>query len=380
MTRWKFPKPGEGTATGWIRGSRSTTCLGGVISLLAACVLAMIPASMPALSQEPAGSVPEIKLSVVVSPLYPMGVAAKAWGDALNESAAGAFDVKLYPGAILARRDPTEEFKSVQSGAIDIAVGSALQWSDAFAPLGVFALPWIAPSNAQLTAVVANGDVRSKLAVALDAAGVALVALAPLRHRDLATQSREIMSPDDLKDLRIRVTGPKLVTDTYIALGARPTGLNLEDARNALASGQLDGQDQAAVALVAARAWATGTRHVVQWGAFGNAMVFVVRNSLWQNWPESTRTKVRNAALKAIESAQASARERAAHDELARNDVSLTRMTPAGHSAFRALVKPVYAAWAPKIGVDLVEAAKKASETAGNISEGSRSANVQVPK
>ena len=325
----------------------------------------MIFASPLAISQQPP---PEIKLSVVVAPLYPMGAAAKAWGDALNESAGGAFNVKFYPGATLARRDPTEEFKSIQSGAIDIAVGSALQWSDAFAPLGVFALPWIAPTDAQLTKVVADVDVRAKLTTALDSAGVVLVALAPLRHRDLATQSRAIASPDDLKDMRIRVTGPKLVTDTYIALGAKPTGLNLEDARKALATGQLDGQDQSAVTLVAARAWATGTRHVVQWGAFGNAMVFVVRKSLWQAWPESTQAKVRNAALKAIESAQAAARERAAHDELARNDVSITRMTPAGHAAFRALVEPVYAAWTPRIGVDLVEAVKNVTGKSGDSS------------
>ncbi len=332
----------------------------------------MMLASPLALCQQPVGAPPEIKLSVVVAPLYPMGAAAKAWGDALNELAAGAFEVKFYPGATLARRDPTEEFKSVQSGEIDIAVGSALQWSDAFAPLGVLALPWMAPSNAQLSAVGANGVVRSKLTTALDAAGVTLVALAPLSHRVLATQSRAIMSPDDLKDLRIRVTGPKLVTDTYIALHAKPTGLSLDDARNALATGQLDGQDQSAVTLVAARAWATGTHHVVQWGAFGNAMVFVVRKSLWQTWTESMRARVHEAALRAIEFAQASTREHAAQDELARNDVSITRMTPAGHSAFRARVEPVYAAWAPSIGVDLIEAAKKASETASDIPENSR--------
>lgn len=331
----------------------------------------MIFASPLAISQQPPT---DLKLSVVVAPLYPMGAAAKAWGDALNESARGAFNVKFYPGATLAGRDPTQEFKSIQAGAIDIAVGSALQWSDAFAPLGVFALPWIAPTDAQLTKVVADVDVRAKLTTALETAGVVLVALAPLRHRDLATQSRAIASPDDLKDMRIRVTGPKVVTDTYIALGAKPTGLNLEGARQALATGQLDGQDQSAVALVAARAWATGTRHVVQWGAFGNAMVFVVRKSLWQAWPESTQVKVRNAALKAIEAAQAAARERTAHDELARNGVSITRMTPAGHAAFRALVEPVYAVWTPRIGVELVEAVEILAGKSGDSSGGRHAA------
>ena len=236
MMQWKSRKSVRRAVIGRTRVSCFPAWLFGLILPIAACIWFMMLASPLALCQQPVGAPPEIKLSVVVAPLYPMGTAAKAWGDALNELAAGAFEVKFYPGATLARRDPTEEFKSVQSGEIDIAVGSALQSSDAFAPLGVLALPWMAPSNAQLGAVVANGVVRSKLTTALDAAGVTLVALAPLRHRVLATQSRAIMSPDDLKDLRIRVTGPKLVTDTYIALHAKPTGLSLDDARNALAT------------------------------------------------------------------------------------------------------------------------------------------------
>ncbi|MEO6748201.1 MAG: TRAP transporter substrate-binding protein DctP, partial [Casimicrobiaceae bacterium] len=252
-----------------------------------------------------------------------------------------------------------------QAGAIDLDVGSALEWSDAFAPLAVFALPWIAPSNRQLDAVVADRDVQSQLTAALDAAGVTLVAIAPLRHRDLSTQNKVIASPDDLKGLRVRVRGAKLVTDTFIALGAQPTGLNLQDAQAAFAAGTLDGQDTAAVTLVAARAWGTGTRHDVQWGAFANAMVFTVRKSLWQTWPETTRAMVRDAAKKAVAAAQASEREHAAHDELARNGITITRMTPAGYAAFRAAVEPVYQAWTPKIGAGLVEAVKNAAGRVG---------------
>ncbi|MEO8976429.1 MAG: TRAP transporter substrate-binding protein DctP, partial [Casimicrobiaceae bacterium] len=248
--------------------------------------------------------------------------------------------------------------------AIDLGVGSALQWSDAFAPLAVIALPWIAPSNRELAAVVSDAGVKAQLTAALDAVGVTLVAIAPLRHRELSTQSKVIASPEDLKGLRVRVRNARLVTDTYVALGALPTGLSLADAQAGFATGTLDGQDTAAVTLVGARAWATGTRHDVEWGAFANAMVFTVRKALWQSWPEATRAMVRDAAAKAIEAAHTTQRERAAHDELARYGVSMTRMTPAGHAAFRAVVESVYQAWTPKIGAPLVAAVQKAAAIA----------------
>lgn len=324
-----------------------------------------------ALAQAPTAAppAPELKLSVVVAPLYPPGAAAKAWTDALNEGAKGTFTVKFYPGASLANHDATQEFKALQSNAIDIAVGSALRWSDAFPPLGVFSLPWMAPSNRELTAVVADPAVQTQLAAKLDEAGVSLVAIATLRHRDLSTQSREIGAPADLKNLRVRVPGPALVTDTYIALGAMPSGLKLEDARKAFEEGTLDGQDNSAAALVMARAWATGAHRVVQWNAFANVMVFAVRKTLWQAWPETTRAMVRAAALKAIDAAQATERERAAHDDLARNGIAVTRLTPAGFAAFRAQVDPVYATWTPKIGAELVDAVRKAAASAPEASD-----------
>ena len=317
-----------------------------------------------ALAQADARAAPELKLSVVVAPLYPMGAAAKAWGEAVNNAAQGAFTVKFFPGAQLAGRNASQEFAALQSGGIDLAVGSALQWSDAFAPLGAIALPWIAPDNKQLAAVIADADVQKQLAAALDAVGVTLVAIAPLRHRDLATQSRVIVSPADISGLRVRVHGARLVIDTYAALGALPTGLGLADAQAAFAAGKLDGQDASAVTLVAARAWATGTHHLVQWGAFANAMVFTVRKPLWQTWPEATQAMVRDAALKAIDAAQAQKREHDSHDELARHDISLTRMTPAGYAAFRAAVEPVYQAWTSRVGVGLVEAVRQAAAQA----------------
>jgi TRAP-type C4-dicarboxylate transport system substrate-binding protein len=332
----------------------------------------------PALGQSTPPS--EFKLSVAVAPLYPLGAAAKVWSDALNAPATG-LAVKLHPGATLANRRASDELAALHSGSIDLAVGGTLQWSDALASLAVFSLPWNIPGNAQLGAVTGDTDVRARLASVLDAEGITLVALAPLRHRDLATQSRAIASPADVEGLRVRVTGPKLVTDTYLALGAQPTGLTLEDTRSALLAGTLDGQDQSAVALVNARAWGTGTRHVVQWGAFANAMVFVVRKPLWESWPEAMRERVRTAALKAIDAAQASAREHAAHAELARNGVTITRMTPAGHAAFRAKVDAVYAKWLPLIDKGLAEAVARAAQRAAtNTSELVRKVGATAPQ
>ncbi len=74
-----------------------------------------------------------------VAPVFPLGAAAKAWSESLAGAAGGAFTVAFKPGAALARGSAVGEFEGLAAGNIDIAVGSALFWSEAMPALGAFA-------------------------------------------------------------------------------------------------------------------------------------------------------------------------------------------------------------------------------------------------
>ena len=218
----------------------------------------------------------ELKVSVAVGPALPLGKAAERWAALLTESANQRFAAKLHPGASLADRDPARELAALQSGAADLAVGSALQWSLQVPPLAVFCLPWIAPEHRTLDALAASTALRDALVARLDARGVVLVALAPLGWRELATLSRGIRTPADLKGLRVRAPPSPLVHDLLLALGALPQTMPFTQAQAAFASGMLDGQEGPPSALAAARAAMGGVRHLTHWGAIADVMVFAV--------------------------------------------------------------------------------------------------------
>lgn len=307
---------------------------------------------------------PELKLSVAVGPAFPLGRAGERWAQLLGERAQGAFTVKFFPGATLAQRDAAQEFRALVAGGADLAAGSALAWSDPFPPLAVVALPWIAPTARQLDAVVADPRVRAQLAERLEAAGVVLVALAPLGHRELATTKLAVRTPADLAGLRVRAPTTPIVQQTYVAAGAKPGVMTFANAQAALQAGTLDGQDGPPTALVAARVWGNGLRHVTQWGAFGDAIVFAVRRPVWDAWSDALRAAARETAVQAAREAMAPSREDAALAELAGYGVAITRLTPAGHAAFRDAVRGVYDSWTPAIGAPLVEAAQAAARAA----------------
>lgn len=302
----------------------------------------------------------DLKVSVAVGHAFPLGKAAERWAERLTEAANGAFVAKLYPGATLAGRDAAGELQALVDGRADIAVGSALQWSTRLPALGVFALPWFAPEHRALVALAADPALAAALAKRLDAAGVALVALAPLGHRAIATTDRPIRAPADLAGLRVRITPSPLVQETFAALGAAPQAMSFARAQAAFAAGTLDGQEGPATSIAAGRASVVGPKHLTDWGAFADVMVFAVRKAVWESWSSEQQRAAIDAAGVAARDADAMGREARAIEDLARKGVAVLRVTPAGHDAFGAAASEVAARWREAIGAEVVELAERA--------------------
>ena len=323
-----------------------------LLALLAAWVLAS-----PASAQPPAT---ELKLSVAVAPALPLGAAAKAWSDAMAAAPDGRVDAKLHPGASLAQRDPARELLALRDGGADLAVGSALAWAAQLPALAVYALPWIAPEPADLAALVASPEVAGEVMRRAEAMGVVILALAPLGHRTLATTGKAVRAPADLAGLRVRATGGPVVIETLAALGARAEAMPFALAQEAVAAGRLDAQDGIATSFVAARLPSTGFKHLLRWGAFGDALVFAVRRSVWDGWTEAQRRTALDTARRVAAGAEAAKREAEAEQVLVAQGMGETRLTRAGHAAFAQAVAGARAARVAAIGADVVAAAERA--------------------
>jgi TRAP-type C4-dicarboxylate transport system substrate-binding protein len=335
--------------------NRCTPMCAALLAIVGAPLLAPTPSATVAGEAKPT----EIKVSVAVGPALPLGKAAERWAQLVTEAADAGLAAKVYPGASLAGRDAAREFETLKDGNADVAVGSALQWSLQVPALGVFALPWIAPEPRALEVLASSDPLRSVLAARLEAQGVVLVALASLGHREVATTTRAIRSPDDVKGLRLRASPSPMVHDVLLALGAHPQAMSFAESQAAFARGALDGQEGTPTALAMARAGSGGQKYLTSWGGIGDAMVFAVRKPLWDGWGQPQREAVRRAALQSIAETGVLARDEAAVRRLAQNGVAVVRITAAGHDAFRAAVRDVSARWREAVGGDVVSIAEK---------------------
>src|SRR5690606_23376326 len=113
-------------------GERKTMPIGKKI-LVAAALAAFV--ALPAAAQNYKS---EYKLSTVVGKPFPWGIAGERWGELVREKTAGRINIKMYPGTSLVGGDQTKEFTALRQGAIDMAIGSTINWSPQVKELNIF--------------------------------------------------------------------------------------------------------------------------------------------------------------------------------------------------------------------------------------------------
>ena len=307
----------------------------------------------------------EYKMSLVLGPPTPWGMAGQIWADLVKERTQGRINIKLYPGVSLVQGDQTREFSSLRQGVIDMAVGSTINWSPQIKELNLFSLPFLMPDYAALDALT-QGEVGKKIFATVDRAGAVPLAWGENGFRELTNSKKPIKSPEDLKGMKIRVVGSPLFSDTFNALGANPTQMSWADAQPALSSGAVDGQENPLFLFTVLKMHTVGQKFVTTWGYVADPLIFVVNKDVWNSWTPADREIVRQAAVEAgkreIEIARKGLTEadKPLLKDIAGMGVTVTSLTPAERETFVKATRPVYDKWKKTIGADLVDAAEKA--------------------
>jgi tripartite ATP-independent transporter DctP family solute receptor len=335
-------------------------------SALKSFAFALAALMLPAAAVLAQGSYkPEYKLSTVVGPAFPWGKGGEIWADLVRERTKGRINIKMYPGAALVGGDQTREFTALRQGAIDLAIGSTINWSPQIKELNLYSMPFLTQDHAGLDALT-SGDVAKELFALVEKAGVVPLAWGENGFREVTNSKREIRKPDDMKGLKFRVVGSPIFNDTFSALGANPTQMSWADAQPALASGAVDGQENPLHIFTAAKLNTVGQKYVTAWGYLADPLLFVVNKDVWASWTAEDRDIVRQAAVDAGRQEVALARKglTAADDsmykEVAALGVTVTRLSAAEKDAFVKATRPVYDKWTQTIGPDLVRKAEAA--------------------
>ena len=307
----------------------------------------------------------EYRMSLVLGPPTPWGMAGKIWSDLVRERTQGRINIKLYPGVSLIQGDQTREFSALRQGVADMAIGSTINWSPQVKQLNLFSMPFLMPDYAAIDALT-QGEVGKQIFATLDKQGVVPLAWGENGFRELTNSKHPIKSPADLRGMKIRVVGSPIFSDTFTALGANPTQMSWADAQPAFASGAVDGQENPMSIFTAAKLQNVGQKNVTMWGYVADPLVFVVNKDIWNSWTPADQKIVREAAIEAGKQEIALARKgldepgQPLLKDIAAMGVAIVQLTPAEREAFVQATRPVYNKWKPMVGNDLVNKAEKA--------------------
>jgi C4-dicarboxylate-binding protein DctP len=301
-----------------------------------------------------------VKFSHVVSPDAPKGKAAVVFKDLAEKYTNGRVKVEIYPNSSLYK--DKEELEALQLGSVQILAPSISK----FGPLGVkefdvFDLPFLMSDDARARRMMAS-PMMADLNKKLEAKG-----LEPLAYWDngahVYTSNKPLIMPGDLRGLKMRIQGSKVLDAVARELGAIPQIMAFGELYQALQTGVVDGEDNVPSNILTQKLHEVQKYLTVSYhGRLTYA--FVTNKKFWDGLPADLREPLTRAVKESTDFFN----ETAARDNVdalekikASGRLQVHDLTDAEKRAWIAKLMPVHKEMRSRFGKDFIENIYKAS-------------------
>ncbi|WP_322996209.1 C4-dicarboxylate TRAP transporter substrate-binding protein [Castellaniella sp.] len=204
-----------------------------VKSILAVGTLA-IGLTSPAFAQDPV----TLKVAYENHPGEPLDKVMHHWADLLKDRSQGQILLELYPSSQLGAKNDVME--QAMMGMNVITLSDVAFLADYEPDLGVLFGPYLSSDPDKLFKIYESDWFKSK-EEALKKKGVHLVMTNYLYGVRQLLAKKPVLTPDDLKGMKVRVPSNVMQIKTFEAMGASPTPMPLGDVYPALTQGMIDG-------------------------------------------------------------------------------------------------------------------------------------------
>ena len=261
----------------------------------------------------------------------------------LKETA--GFDAKVFPDSILGSHVRMNE--QLRNGTLELTTTNVADLAGYDPRLGLFAMPFAFPDRKSLFAAE-DGALGKAYAGILEQYGFVLLGWFDSGLRSVYNRARPIHTPDDLKGLKIRTMGNKVMIDTFNQLGAQATPLDTAQIYSALQQGVVDGAENSPTFFVQMH-----HNEVAKYFSYTNHFFSIDPILASKKWFDTLDAKTKDAVMQAA--AQAQEHERGLwlasdtkYTEIAKKGGAAFNETDL--AAFRNAVKPIYTQYRSTFG------------------------------
>ncbi|MCD8007851.1 MAG: DctP family TRAP transporter solute-binding subunit [Clostridiales bacterium] len=209
----------------------------------------------------------------------------------------GAGHSAAFPTAEPAGASAARGMEMIASGSTDLAAYATCTLAVIDEMLPVATIPWSFDDYAEAREVIDSTGCEY-YAERLSAKGMTYLGSFHNGFRQITNSKREIHSPDDLKNLKIRVPGSVVYMGFFTALGADPTSMNWSEVFTAIQQGTIDGQENG-VSITSSSKMYEVQDYLTMWNYSYESDLFVANTTTWESLNDNTRELLQECATEA---------------------------------------------------------------------------------
>jgi tripartite ATP-independent transporter DctP family solute receptor len=286
----------------------------------------------------------ELKLGHVGEPGSLIGAAADEFAQRANAKLGGKYKVVTFGSSQLG--GDKELLQKLKLGTVDFAEPSTVMSSEADI-FGVFEMPYLVKSREHMKKIE-QAVFWSKMEPAVEKKGLKILAVWENGFRHITNNKHPIVTPADLKGIKLRVPEGKWRVKMFQAYGANPSPMKYSEVFTALQTGVMDGQENPFAQIYSAKFYEV-QKYLSLTGHVYSPAYLAVGLKKWNTLPADVRKTLESTA----KDVQAWVYEKAEKDD----DVLLEKMKASGtikvneanKDAFIAASKPVYEEFAREV-------------------------------
>lgn len=160
----------------------------------------------------------------------------------LQETTNGQLQIEVYyDGTMGNERDVIE---GVSMGTIEMYAGSTAPIANFVSDFNILDLPYVVDiNNLEDSYKIFDGEIGQQMLDSLSTVGIKGLSVTHQGFRCMLNSKREVVTPEDAKDLVIRTMENDIHLEFYRTIGANPVAMASTEAFTALAQGTIDGMD-----------------------------------------------------------------------------------------------------------------------------------------
>ena len=251
----------------------------------------------------------KLRISLDTNPSHVRNKGVELFVENLKQRVGDQLEIEVYPSAQLYR--DMDVGRALRQGSVEMAIPGTWVLDGMVPSVAITSLPMFYGIDEQATLELMDGAIGQEINSRVEDAICAKV-LGPwmnLGFSHFYSTDTPLTSHDDLKDLKIRISGGTANAARVEGLGATPNVIPWPDVPLALSSGVVDAISSTHESIASAKLWDSGLNYSFEDQQWFGQYVPMVSCRFWEDQPEEVRTAMTEAWAETIDEARQMAAE-----------------------------------------------------------------------